>query len=61
MKEETSESFLQAIILPGNYIYIGISIVGTKLYANSVLAVYVSFYMPLSALKFLTITSIFLV
>ncbi len=31
----------QAIILPGNFIYIGISIVGAKLYANSVLAVYV--------------------
>ncbi|TBU39142.1 hypothetical protein BD309DRAFT_872912 [Dichomitus squalens] len=28
-----------AIILPGNFIYIGISIVATKLYANSVLAV----------------------
>ncbi|RDX44032.1 hypothetical protein OH76DRAFT_1123804 [Lentinus brumalis] len=31
--------FVFAIILPGNIIYIGISIVGTKLYANSVLAV----------------------
>ncbi|PIL35008.1 hypothetical protein GSI_02795 [Ganoderma sinense ZZ0214-1] len=31
--------FVFAIILPGNFIYIGISIVGTKLYANSVLAV----------------------
>ena len=34
---------LQAIILPGNFIYIGISVVGTKLYANSVLAVYAPF------------------
>lgn len=31
--------FIFAIILPGNFIYIGISIVGVKLYANSVLAV----------------------
>ncbi|KAI0628298.1 hypothetical protein C8Q77DRAFT_468050 [Trametes polyzona] len=31
--------FIFAIILPGNLIYIGISIVGVKLYANSVLAV----------------------
>ncbi|KAI0738333.1 hypothetical protein C8Q80DRAFT_272210 [Daedaleopsis nitida] len=31
--------FIFAVILPGNFIYIGISIVGTKLYANSVLAV----------------------
>ncbi|KAI0326506.1 hypothetical protein GY45DRAFT_1373911 [Cubamyces sp. BRFM 1775] len=31
--------FVFAIILPGNLIYIGISIVGIKLYANSVLAV----------------------
>ncbi|KAI0750443.1 hypothetical protein C8Q74DRAFT_1374030 [Fomes fomentarius] len=31
--------FIFAIILPGNFIYIGISIVGAKLYANSVLAV----------------------
>ncbi|KAI9060725.1 hypothetical protein FKP32DRAFT_1678681 [Trametes sanguinea] len=32
-------AFLFAIILPGNLIYAGVSIVGTKLYANSVLAV----------------------
>ncbi|KAH9884531.1 hypothetical protein C8Q73DRAFT_818634 [Cubamyces lactineus] len=32
-------AFIFAIILPGNLIYAGISIVGTKLYANSVLAV----------------------
>ncbi|KAI0350804.1 hypothetical protein OH77DRAFT_1007132 [Trametes cingulata] len=31
--------FIFAIILPGNLVYIGISIVGVKLYANSVLAV----------------------
>ncbi|KAH9895563.1 hypothetical protein C8Q73DRAFT_789360 [Cubamyces lactineus] len=31
--------FIFAIILPGNLIYIGISVVGVKLYANSVLAV----------------------
>ncbi|KAI0656141.1 hypothetical protein C8Q70DRAFT_1057004 [Cubamyces menziesii] len=31
--------FIFAIILPGNFIYIGISIVGIKLYANSVLAI----------------------
>ncbi|KAI0668077.1 hypothetical protein C8Q78DRAFT_1081481 [Trametes maxima] len=31
--------FIFAIILPGNLIYAGISIVGAKLYANSVLAV----------------------
>ncbi|EIW52174.1 uncharacterized protein TRAVEDRAFT_32023 [Trametes versicolor FP-101664 SS1] len=31
--------FIFAIILPGNLIYIGFSIVGVKLYANSVLAV----------------------
>ncbi|EIW57915.1 uncharacterized protein TRAVEDRAFT_48938 [Trametes versicolor FP-101664 SS1] len=30
---------LEALILPGNYIYAGISIVNAKLYANSVLAV----------------------
>ncbi len=30
----------QAIIIPGNLVYIGVSIVGTKLYVNSVLAVY---------------------
>ncbi|KAJ3017971.1 hypothetical protein NUW54_g452 [Trametes sanguinea] len=30
---------VSAIILPGNLIYAGVSIVGTKLYANSVLAV----------------------
>ena len=29
------------MILPGNLIYIGTSLPGTKLYANSVLAVYV--------------------
>ncbi|KAL7278345.1 hypothetical protein ACG7TL_008321 [Trametes sanguinea] len=32
-------AFLFSIILPGNLIYAGVSIVGTKLYANSVLAV----------------------
>ncbi|KAI0628325.1 hypothetical protein C8Q77DRAFT_1149679 [Trametes polyzona] len=32
-------AFVFALILPGNLIYAGISIVGTKLYANSVLAV----------------------
>ena len=31
----------QAAILPGNMIYIGITLVSAKLYANSVLAVYV--------------------
>ncbi|KAJ8487659.1 hypothetical protein ONZ51_g4042 [Trametes cubensis] len=31
-------AFLFATILPGNFIYAGISIVGSKLYANSVLA-----------------------
>ncbi|KAI0759688.1 hypothetical protein BD413DRAFT_617632 [Trametes elegans] len=31
--------FVFALILPGNYIYAGISIVNSKLYANSVLAV----------------------
>ncbi|OSC99549.1 hypothetical protein PYCCODRAFT_1372907 [Trametes coccinea BRFM310] len=31
--------FCSSIILPGNLIYAGVSIVGTKLYANSVLAV----------------------
>ena len=36
-----SDECAQAIILPGNLIYIGISIVGKKIYANSVLAVYV--------------------
>ncbi|KAI0367132.1 hypothetical protein BV20DRAFT_1055112 [Pilatotrama ljubarskyi] len=34
--------FIFAIILPGNLVYIGISIVGVKLYANSVLAVSLS-------------------
>ncbi|EIW52153.1 uncharacterized protein TRAVEDRAFT_53581 [Trametes versicolor FP-101664 SS1] len=32
-------AFIFALILPGNLIYAGLSIVGTKLYANSVLAV----------------------
>ncbi|KAI0628255.1 hypothetical protein C8Q77DRAFT_465703 [Trametes polyzona] len=32
-------SFVFALILPGNLIYAGISIVGTKLYANSALAI----------------------
>ncbi|KAL1940989.1 hypothetical protein VTO73DRAFT_7625 [Trametes versicolor] len=32
-------SFIFALIIPGNLIYAGLSIVGTKLYANSVLAV----------------------
>ncbi|KAI0773045.1 hypothetical protein BD413DRAFT_311019 [Trametes elegans] len=32
-------AFLFAVIFPGNLIYAGISIVGTKLYANSLLAV----------------------
>ncbi|KAI0767391.1 hypothetical protein C8Q74DRAFT_1280112 [Fomes fomentarius] len=31
--------FVFAIIIPGNLVYIGVSIIGTKLYANSVLAV----------------------
>ncbi|EIW52150.1 uncharacterized protein TRAVEDRAFT_24458 [Trametes versicolor FP-101664 SS1] len=31
--------YAQAIILPGNLVYAGVSIVGAKLYANSVLAV----------------------
>ncbi|KAI0643492.1 hypothetical protein C8Q79DRAFT_1012762 [Trametes meyenii] len=35
-------SFVFALILPGNLIYAGIGIVGAKIYANSVLAVYVS-------------------
>ncbi|KAI0668081.1 hypothetical protein C8Q78DRAFT_1048282 [Trametes maxima] len=34
-------SFVFALILPGNLIYAGIGIVGAKIYANSVLAVYV--------------------
>ncbi|KAI0656145.1 hypothetical protein C8Q70DRAFT_395455 [Cubamyces menziesii] len=32
-------AFIFAIVLPGNLIYAGFSIIGTKLYANSVLAV----------------------
>ncbi|EIW52152.1 uncharacterized protein TRAVEDRAFT_53580 [Trametes versicolor FP-101664 SS1] len=32
-------AFIFGIILPGNLVYVGVSIVGTKLYANSVLAV----------------------
>ncbi|KAL7278347.1 hypothetical protein ACG7TL_008323 [Trametes sanguinea] len=32
-------TFIFAIILPGNLIYLGIAVVGVKLYANSVLAV----------------------
>ncbi|OJT08527.1 hypothetical protein TRAPUB_575, partial [Trametes pubescens] len=32
-------AFIFGIILPGNLVYVGISIVGAKLYANSVLAV----------------------
>ncbi|KAH9850847.1 hypothetical protein C2E23DRAFT_886903 [Lenzites betulinus] len=32
-------AFVFALILPGNLVYAGLSIIGTKLYANSVLAV----------------------
>ncbi|KAI0643500.1 hypothetical protein C8Q79DRAFT_979428 [Trametes meyenii] len=46
--------FVFALIVPGNLIYAGISIVGVKLYANSVLAVYAPpffslFFLPLES------------